>query len=82
MGKISYGLYMYHPVAIVLCLYVIRQFMPYSLGFSVLLYATSYALTTLLAWLSYEYFEKQFLKLKDRFAPGDKPVSRVITARV
>lgn len=82
MGKISYGLYMYHPVAIVLCLYVIRQFMAYSLGFSVLLYVTSYALTTLLAWLSYEYFEKQFLKLKDRFAPGNKPVKRVATAGV
>lgn len=81
MGKISYGLYMYHPLAIVFCLYVIRQVLPYSLGFSVLLYISSYALTTLLAWLSYEYFEKQFLKLKDRFAPGDKPVSQTATAR-
>ena len=75
---------MYHPLAIVICLYVIRQFLPYSLGFSVLLYVTSYALTTLLAWLSYEYFEKQFLKLKDRFAPGTKsvkPVPRTVEAR-
>ena len=76
MGKISYGLYMYHPVCIVICLYVIRQFVPFSLGFSVLLYISSYALTTLIAWLSYEYFEKQFLKLKDRFAPAEKPVSQ------
>lgn len=82
MGKISYGLYMYHPLAIVTCLYVIRRFLPYSTGFSVLLYLTSYALTTLLAWLSYEYFEKQFLKLKDRFAPGDKAVGQVTPARV
>ncbi|GAB3978916.1 acyltransferase [Spirosoma terrae] len=74
MGKISYGTYMYHPVVIVLSLYVIRQFIPYGLGFSVLLYVASYALTTLVAWVSYEYFEKQFLKLKDRFAPGGKPV--------
>ncbi|GAB3890287.1 acyltransferase family protein [Spirosoma agri] len=82
MGKISYGLYMYHPIAIVLCLYVIRQFLPYSLGFSIILYVTSYALTTLLAWLSYEYFEKQFLKLKDRFAPNDKPVAKPQPVRV
>lgn len=82
MGKISYGLYMYHPVAIVICLYVLKQYMPYGLTFSILLYLTSYALTTLLAWLSYEYFEKQFLKLKDRFAPGDKPVSKPATARI
>ena len=74
MGKISYGLYMYHPVAIVACLYVVKQFIPYGTGFSVLLYVSSYGLTTLLAWVSYEYFEKQFLKWKDRFAPGQKPV--------
>jgi peptidoglycan/LPS O-acetylase OafA/YrhL len=82
MGKISYGLYMYHPFAIVTCLYILKQLLPYSIGFSILLYITSYALTTLLAWLSYEYFEKQFLKLKDRFAPGDKPVAKVTPARV
>lgn len=75
MGRISYGLYMYHPVCIVGSLYVIRQFLPYGTGFSILLYLTSYALTTLVAWLSYEYFEKQFLTLKDRFAPGSKGVS-------
>ena len=70
MGKISYGLYMYHPVAIVACLYIIRQFTPYNLLFSILLYISSFILTTLLAWVSYTYFEKWFLQFKDRFAPG------------
>jgi len=82
MGKISYGLYMYHPFAIVLSLYVVRQFLPYSPGFSIALYVLSYALTTLLAWLSYEYFEKQFLKLKDRFSPATAPKPATETARV
>jgi len=56
MGRISYGVYMYHPVIIVLCLYTLRQLMPYSTTFSILLYVSSYVLTTLVAWLSYEYF--------------------------
>jgi peptidoglycan/LPS O-acetylase OafA/YrhL len=82
MGRISYGVYMYHPVIIVLCLYTLRQLMPYSTTFSILLYVSSYVLTTLVAWLSYEYFEKQFLKLKDRFAPSDKPVNVTTAERV
>ena len=82
MGKISYGLYMYHPFAIVLSLYVVRQFLPYGPGFSIALYVLSYALTTVLAWLSYEYFEKQFLKLKDRFAPATAPKPATETARI
>jgi peptidoglycan/LPS O-acetylase OafA/YrhL len=83
MGKISYGLYIYHPVIIVACMYSISQLMPYSPGFSVLLYITSYALTTAVAWLSYTYFEKQFMRLKDRFAPdAPPPVMRTETVQI
>ncbi|HEX9958262.1 MAG TPA: acyltransferase [Fibrella sp.] len=76
MGDISYGLYMYHPLLITLCINSLLLLWP---GrpvdgatadplFMALLYVSSFVLTTLVAWLSYHYFEKPFLSLKDRFA--------------
>ncbi len=76
MGDISYGLYMYHPLLITLCMNSLLLLWPglpvqndaANPLFMVLLYTSSFALTTVVAWLSYQYFEKPFLSLKDRFA--------------
>ncbi|MEZ0542556.1 acyltransferase family protein [Fibrella arboris] len=76
MGDISYGLYMYHPLLITLCMNGLLRLWPglpvtgnsADFSFMALLYMGSFALTTLVAWLSYTYFEKPFLSLKDRFA--------------
>lgn len=65
LGSISYGLYMYHPIGIVLALSI-----SLSLGFSTnwILYPLSLALTILMSSLSYTYFESYFLKFKKRFS--------------
>ena len=76
MGDISYGLYMYHPLLITLCMNSLLWMWPglpvhgsnADPVFMMLLYVSSFVLTTLVAWLSYQYFEKPFLSLKDRFA--------------
>ncbi|MEZ0485757.1 acyltransferase family protein [Fibrella aquatica] len=76
MGDISYGLYMYHPLLITLCMNSLLLLWPgrpthdnsADPVFMTLLYLSSFTLTTLVAWLSYTYFEKPFLSLKDRFA--------------
>lgn len=76
MGDISYGLYMYHPLLVTVCINTLLVLWPGSPvqgssvapAFVTLLYVGSFALTTLVAWLSYQYFEKPFLTLKDRFA--------------
>ena len=76
MGDISYGLYMYHPLLITLSMNSLLLLWPglpvrgetADPAFMVLLYVASFALTTGVAWLSYTYFEKPFLSLKDRFA--------------
>ncbi|WP_375443739.1 acyltransferase family protein [uncultured Fibrella sp.] len=76
MGDISYGLYMYHPLLITLCMNSLLLLWPglpvhgsnADPVFMMLLYVSSFVLTTLVAWLSYQYFEKPFLSLKDRFA--------------
>jgi peptidoglycan/LPS O-acetylase OafA/YrhL len=73
LGKISYGLYIYHPIAIVAALQTARWLGTASNGF---IYALSLLLTVLLAGLSYRYFESYFLGLKSNFtsiASGDNP---------
>ncbi len=64
LGKISYGLYMYHsPLIFLLDL----QFPEFSAAHSVLRLLLVLMLTVVTAALSYELFEKQILRLKSRF---------------
>ena len=70
IGKISYGIYVIHPILIFVC----------SIGYSklninlsiplqyLIIYLGMTLLTISLAYLSYTYFEKPFLKLKERFS--------------
>jgi peptidoglycan/LPS O-acetylase OafA/YrhL len=60
-GKISYGLYVYHP----LCFWIVART---SLqGHLILLFAVSFSLAFMVSLISYHFFEKQFLNLKTRF---------------
>ncbi|MEQ9063833.1 MAG: acyltransferase [Vicingaceae bacterium] len=59
LGKISYGLYLFHFPAIVLCQYYMTNPMLISLG--------ALFITILSASLSYNYFESYFLMVKKRF---------------
>nr|WP_319397843.1 acyltransferase [uncultured Carboxylicivirga sp.] len=63
LGKISYGLYVYHPV----CYLVISHYFP-SQNILINLF-THISSSILLSALSYEIFEKRFLKLKRYFSP-------------
>jgi peptidoglycan/LPS O-acetylase OafA/YrhL len=70
LGNISYGIYMYHTLCITFCLYTLRYFAVHTMNsvlFNVLLYASSVIFTIVIAYFSYEYFEKAFLALKERF---------------
>ena len=65
LGKISYGLYMYHPIVIVL---VIKIFLLFTIvGNFILLYAMVFSITILLASLSYRYFESVFINKKKKY---------------
>ena len=65
LGNISYGLYMYHPVGIVLALFIGNYI---NLQTNWFIYPLSFALTIFLAVISYKYFETFFLKFKDKFS--------------
>lgn len=65
LGKISYGLYMYHSIAIVI---TIRVLLHYKLIHNYLIYLCSILISVILAALSYLYFEKIFLDYKIKFS--------------
>lgn len=64
LGKISYGLYVYHPIAIVLALHTTGWLGAPSDAF---LYPLALALTILIAGVSYKYFESYFLNFKTNY---------------
>lgn len=64
LGKISYGLYMYHSIAIFV---IIKFLISIKITNGILIFLLSLGLTILLAHVSYFYFENLFLKLKYRF---------------
>jgi len=64
LGKISYGLYMYHPIAIV---FALQTSIWLGAPSDALLYPLALALTIPLAGVSYKYFETYFLNFKTNF---------------
>jgi peptidoglycan/LPS O-acetylase OafA/YrhL len=65
LGKISYGLYMYHSIAIVATFQVLGRF---GWTHDVVLYPACILATIGLSAASYRFFESRFLRMKDRFA--------------
>ncbi len=70
LGKISYGIYIYHPAVIVLCVNSIHYFIGKNINiatFNLLLYSSAFIITIIVCELSFRYVETPLLKLKDRF---------------
>jgi peptidoglycan/LPS O-acetylase OafA/YrhL len=68
LGKISYGLYIYHLFAKTLLVALVSAAgLEQKSTVRVLLYFATAALTVLLASVSYRFFEMPFLKYKERF---------------
>jgi peptidoglycan/LPS O-acetylase OafA/YrhL len=70
MGKISYGLYVYHPLVL---FFVTRWLQPYLSQMGevyklIAIYGLVFLATFVIAYLSYTYFEKYFLGLKKSFS--------------
>lgn len=65
LGKISYGLYIFHLLAIAATRDVF-EYLPESIFFLSFFFALS--INILIAAFTYEFFEKRFLKLKEKFS--------------
>jgi peptidoglycan/LPS O-acetylase OafA/YrhL len=69
LGKISYGLYIYNPLAIVLSINLCNiLFGAETLVYNVILFIASVLLTVILSSVSYHFFEEKFLALKPKFS--------------
>ena len=67
LGKISYGLYMYHWIIISLILHYFPVFHENSDLSNVLLYVAVFGATIIISTTSYYLIEQRLLKLKDKF---------------
>ncbi|WP_040280877.1 acyltransferase family protein [Psychroserpens damuponensis] len=71
LGHISYGIYMFHVIAlnfVVFFMLKIQELKIFNATITIfLIYILTFALTILLAHISYKYFETYFLKLKTKF---------------
>ena len=65
LGKISYGLYMYHSIAIALVLIIVKDTILFN---DIAIYFMSFTLAIIFASISYFFFEERFIKLKGRFS--------------
>lgn len=73
LGQISYGIYMFHPLGIVLS---IKTGMLIGIYSNFLFLPLTFGFTILLASISYRFYESKFLKVKESFSnvkSGDAP---------
>ncbi|MBI3162424.1 MAG: acyltransferase [Chloroflexi bacterium] len=69
LGKISYGLYVYHYGIIAITAAIFRKYdLSYALR-SPQMFVTSFVVTLLIASLSFHWFEKPIIGLKDKYFP-------------
>lgn len=63
LGQVTYGIYMYHSMVIPLAYVLLKKYNAFNMY---TFYFCSYVGTLIIAIVSYEFFEKPFLKLKEK----------------
>ncbi|UZS00145.1 acyltransferase family protein [Chondrinema litorale] len=72
LGKISYGLYVYHYGAIYCAGFVQKKLENYVPDWLLDTRIIAFIITVIISYVSYFYFEERFIKLKDKIAPKKK----------
>ena len=68
LGQISFGIYVYHLIIVTAVISILSEFNLDSISFNLLAYLFSLLFTFFVSYLSYNYFERYFLKLKSNFS--------------
>jgi peptidoglycan/LPS O-acetylase OafA/YrhL len=79
LGKISYGIYVIHPMAILLLSKLLRNVNLYTPLKCALIYTLVLTTTIFLAFISYTYFEKYFMALKKKYEVVKSSASKNIS---
>ena len=70
IAKVSYGIYVFHILVYEILKYYLLQYPSIGYwGFHLMLLFGGGGITFVISWLSYKYFEKPILLLKDKYAP-------------
>lgn len=72
LGKISYGIYMYHMFCLGIGFIVARKITNIPFLQNVIYFVLSVSLSIIVSWLSYKYFESYFLKLSKKLGSTKK----------
>lgn len=71
LGNVSYGVYLWHSLCVGLILNLLMSTGFHLLSgflFNIVLYLSSFTLSVVVAWISYNYFETYFLRKKSHFS--------------
>jgi len=68
IGRISYGIYVYHMLVICLLSHFLKYYAKENALSYISIYFLTITITLLLAFLSYELFEKKFIHMKEKFS--------------
>ena len=82
IGKVSYGIYLFHPFAWSIASRVLglHDRLQESVLASMVAFASTLALSTLIAWLHYRIVESRFLALRDRIEFAPPPTGETLVA--
>lgn len=70
IGKLSYGVYMYHPLMMYVSFSIMNKLnISNSISYNLLVYLMVLSFTFLASYVSYNYIELFFLKMKAKFSP-------------
>ena len=71
LGKISYGIYMYHFMVIPFVLWLCKRYLivDSEVLMNIIIYTLTILLTIIVSGLSYKFFELPFIKMKSKYSP-------------
>jgi peptidoglycan/LPS O-acetylase OafA/YrhL len=68
LGRISYGIYMYHMMVILFVMQILESINHDIFGYQVLVYVLTIFVTITVSAISYHYLERPFLSLKEKYS--------------
>ncbi len=78
LGKISYGVYMFHPLVLIFTIKIYSNFISHRLELTTLTYFSGIIITTGIAILSYRYFETPCMRFKRKAQYSASQIPRTV----